>query len=144
MRGVCAFCNQEGNLTKHHIVGRRYKGNDNPENLIPDICEYCHQQILEKKTDEARKKLGSGSSLGSDNFNIGNISACLNTGSTFLNENGQGVINVGSPVLAISIQDKIYGQRNLEILMSGATALFITGPNPNSWIMYSVAEGDKK
>lgn len=49
--GTCLFCNAKNNLDHHHIVPKRYGGQDADHNYIC-VCKTCHSK-LERVYDSA-------------------------------------------------------------------------------------------
>jgi len=45
----CVFCGSTENLSKHHIIHKRFGGSNDEENIVI-ICETCHI-LLHKLTD---------------------------------------------------------------------------------------------
>jgi hypothetical protein len=43
-RETCYFCGSEGPIETHHVVPRRFDGEDADENLV-DLCPTCHQRL---------------------------------------------------------------------------------------------------
>ena len=137
MRGKCSSCGEEKELTIHHLVAQKYQGNDEQTNLIPDICRDCHNKI-EESINKSRADLGAGKSIApTQNFMIGSIQAQLNTGSTFLDEQGEGFIDAGSPFYGMSCHIKNSGQKDIEASLSGGNVVLITGSPTDSWLIYS-------
>ena len=137
--GICSFCGKEKDLTIHHLVAQKYRGNDNPDNLMPHICRDCHDQI-ENNLDKSRGDIGAGKSFAPlPNFMIGSVPAQMNTGSIYLDEQGKNYIDVGSPFYGMSCHIKDYGQKQIEMALSGGSVVFITGSPGNSWLIYSYA-----
>lgn len=135
--GICNFCGKEKELTTHHLIAQKYQGNDAPKNLIPVICRDCHNQIEENIT-KSRGDVGAGKSVQAiQYFIIGSVQAQLNTGSTYLDEQGRGYIDTGSPFYGMSCHIKNYGQKYIEASLSGGSVVVITGSPTNSWLIYS-------
>ncbi len=136
---ICSFCGKEKKLTTHHLVAQKYMGNDDQSNLRPDICRDCHNQI-EGSINKSRGDLGAGKNTPLvQNFMVGSVQAQLNNGSIYLDEQGQGHIDVGSPFYGMSCHIKNHGQKQIEIALSGGSVVFISGSLGNSWLIYSYA-----
>lgn len=139
MIGLCSFCGQNKELTKHHLIAKKYQGNNETTNLRPDICGDCHKKF-EENISKTRMEVGAGKSVPSvQTFTIGSVQAQLTTGSIYLDEQGKGYIDVGSPFYGMSCHIKNAGQRNIEATLSGGNVVFITGSPSNSWLIYSYA-----
>lgn len=139
MIGICSFCGEKKELTTHHLVAQKYRGNDELTNLIPDICRDCHNQI-EDNINKFRGDTGAGKKIPPvQNFTIGSIQAKLNTGSNYLDEQGKGHIDTGSPFYGMSCHIKNSGQKYIEASLSGGNIVLITGSPANSWLIYSYA-----
>lgn len=139
MIGICSFCDKETELTTHHLVAQKYQGSDDSSNLRPDICRDCHTQI-EESINKSRGDIGAGKNTPpTQNFMIGSIQAQLNTGSTYLDEQGRGYIDAGSPFYGMSCHIKDSGQKHIEASLSGGSVVLITGSPTNSWLIYSYA-----
>ena len=136
---ICNFCGSDKDMTTHHLVARKYQGNNDPSNLMPNICGICHKKI-EDSINQNRGDIGAGKNVPQiQNFTIGSVQAQLNTGSVYLDEQGKGYIDVGSPFYGISCHIKNSGQKNIEVALSCGSVAFITGSPTNSWLIYSYA-----
>ncbi len=138
MTGLCSFCNQEKDLTTHHLIAKKYNGGDELTNLIPDICNACHKQI-ENNIDKNRGDVGAGKISLAQTFTVGSVTAQLTTGSSYLDEDGRGYIDVGSPFYGMSCHIKNVRQKFIEAALSGGSVVLITGSPGNSWLIYSYA-----
>lgn len=135
---LCNFCGSDKNITTHHLVARKYKGDDEPSNLMPNICRSCHDKI-EENMNKSRGDVGAGKNvLQIQSFMIGSVQTQLNAGSVYLNEQGKGYIDAGSPFYGLSCHIKNYGQKNIELALSGGS-IVITGSPTDSWLIYSYA-----
>lgn len=140
MEGICVLCQQNKKLTRHHIVPKSYNGKDNHENLIPNICRECHN-ALEEGTDGARRLIGAGrDSEVAKSFQVGKTSFTLQTGSVLLSDNGLALIDIDSPIYGTRIHNKITGQQNIEVFISGGIQLAVVGSPANSWVVYSISK----
>jgi len=136
---ICNFCGLDKNPTTHHLVAKKYQGNDDYLNSMPNICRDCHRQI-EDNIDKNRGDIGAGKSVFKiQNFAIGSVQAQLNCGSVYLDKEGNGHIDVGSPFYGMSCHIKDFGQKNIELALSGGSVVFITDSPNNSWLIYSYA-----
>lgn len=139
MIGECSFCGEEKDLTTHHLIAQKYQGGNEGTNLIPNICRDCHNQI-EENINKSRGDVGAGKSVPPmQNFMIGSVQAQLNTGSAYLDEQGRGYIDTGSPFYGMSCHIKNSGQKQIEASLSGGSVVLITGSPTNSWLIYSYA-----
>ena len=139
MMGLCSFCNQVKDMTTHHLIAQKYNGGDELTNLRPDICRDCHNQI-ENKIDKTRGDVGAGKKIPFvQTFTIGSVHAQLNAGSVYLDEQGRGYIDVGSPFYGMSCHIKNVGQKPIEAALSGGSVVLITGSPGNYWLIYSYA-----
>ncbi len=136
---ICNFCGSDENITTHHLVAQKYRGNNDSSNLMPNICRICHNQI-EDNINKSRGDIGAGKNVPQiQNFIIGSVQAQLNAGSVYLDEQGKGYIDVGSPFYGMSCHIKNLGQKNIEVALSGGSVVFITGSPTSSWLIYSYA-----
>ena len=141
MKGICKFCGNEKDLTKHEIMARSYGGIKVVENVIPDICRDCHTQ-LENNMDKNRASAGAGNSVRPiQSFNIGSTEAQLITGSVLLNTNSQAQTDAGSPIYGMGCHHQTTGQNYIEASMIGESIVLITGSPSDYWIIYSLARG---
>ena len=141
MKGICIFCGQFKELTKHHIIAQSYNGTDDAENLIPNTCRECHD-VLERNINNARAKVGAGIEI-DKSFQIGTTSAELLTGSVLLNDQCKGIIDPRSPIYGMRCHNQKVGERYLEATTSGDSAVIICGSPANSWIIYAIAKPPK-
>jgi len=141
MKGLCDFCQQIKDLiTIHHRIAKKYCGKDNQENLLPNICGDCHKQ-LENGINHTRANLGAGKNISPiPSFNVGLVPAQLTAGSIYLNEEGKGYLNVGSPFYGMSCHNKQSGQKYIEASSINGSIVLITGSPNNSWAIYSTLE----
>ena len=136
---ICNFCGSDKNITTHHLVAQKYQGNNDPSNLMPNICRICHNQI-EENIKKNRGDIGAGKDVPPiQNFTIGSVQAQLNAGSVYLDEQGKGYIDVGSPFYGMSCHIKNSGQKSIEVALSDGSVVYITGSPTNSWLIYSYA-----
>jgi len=57
MSECCYFCPETECLEKHHIVPKRYGGNDTQENQV-SVCPTCHSKLERLYDDEFYRELG--------------------------------------------------------------------------------------
>jgi len=136
----CIFCGKDTNLTKHHIIAKKYYGEDSPENLMKNVCRNCHDDI-EDGINKNRAQAGAGNPVPQNQeFSIGSSGANLVTGSSILNEKGTTFLDVDAPIYGVSCHNKSVGEKYLELSLSGAKCVVINGSPSGSWVIYSIAK----
>jgi len=140
MEGECYFCKENKELTIHHIIAQNYKGKDDSENLIPNVCIKCHP-LLERSMDKARGLIGAGKDFDvCPNVMVGKTNVTLKIGSSLLSNTGLALVDLGSPIYGARVHNKIIGQTDMELFISGGVQLAIVGSPKNSWVVYAIAK----
>ena len=145
MPGYCGFCHTIKELTNHHIIARAYRGPDNPDNLIPNICRDCHDQ-LDNTTSTTRGDLGAGREVPPlQDLRIGQTELQLRAGSVYLDERGNACLDAGSQIYAMRCHLRNGTEKDIELSLSGGSVVFITGSvssrRRNNWVIFSYAAG---
>ncbi|MEK9179771.1 MAG: HNH endonuclease [Patescibacteria group bacterium] len=136
-QAFCYFCGQNNPLTIHEIIAQSYGGQRILENII-DVCRNCHNQ-LENNMNKAKGLIGAGRAIPSSQiFSIGSISACLETGSILLNDDGKANLNFGSLIYGMRAHQKSTGENYIEVIFSG-NEIIVTGSPAKDWCFYSIA-----
>ena len=113
MRGLYRFRGQEKYLTTHEIIAQKYGGKrEYSNNVIPDICSECHNQ-LENSMNKARASAGNNVSQ-FQSFTIGSVNVQLQTRSVYIDNIGIGYICPDSPIYGLSCHNKITGGQYIE------------------------------
>ena len=136
MIGYCRFCGQINELTNHHKIAKVYDGTDNPNNLIPNTCRQCHDE-LEEQMNKNRGLMGAGLYVEERKFfNIGTVPLINVNGSAYLSSDGTIGLNVGHDFLGMRCHLQNTGQNNISLNQSGGTVAIVGSPT-DQWVFYS-------
>jgi len=141
VKGICKFCGLEKELTEHHIINREFTGKDEEDNIIPNVCRDCHDEIhkavqrnirLMKRGQEVEKTVV-----------IGSQTMISQAGSVFvgspLSQSTEGRPIYGMDFLNTESKEKKHFEATISINGSG-TIVAVSG-SPSAWIYYSFLEG---